>query len=696
MKKKGFTLVELLAVIVILAAILVIAVPATMKIVGQAREKSAVNSFRGYMDAIDKTVMQDDINLTSKLPKQDEDGCYLVDEINPDIKLKGIHPRADDSDDRICMRNGQIVSISEIIVDIYKLEYRDGEIYLNGKNTSVEAESIRITNEEKKAYIGYTLQLQVEVTPENGDLSKMKWASSNEEVATVDENGVVRGISKGEVKITATTRHGKSASINLKVEEKVRSITITNAETEIYEDDELQLNTEIDPPDAITTYTWTSSNPLVAIVSNEGKVIGLTSGTAEITVETGNGKTATKIITVKNPTLSIEVSPDNNTWTNGTKTVTITTPTKRKLQYKRVGTDNEWQNYTSAFTVDQNVKIKARINDGRHEDQEVEADVLKIDKVAPTCELQASGTEGQNGWYRSNIAISFKSASDKAKNAAGNEIEGEIGSQSINTPNITTDGTYTVTGTVTDKAGNSNTCSITVGRDTVNPTMDVTMSGTTQTGYIASGTTQSGYRTGATTTVTCTDDRSGVVSKTNGTTYNSGGTYPEAYTCTDKAGNTATVSKTWYIFVSSQSSVCGYYSCQNSACGTESCSVACGSYVCGSYACGSHSCTVACGTTTCSTTTTGTCYRQECEQRCTNSDGSHDHAGDCVYDHNTSYSSCTQVPYSCTQTTNYSCTKYCDSTCTDYCDSYCTSYCSSTCNKTCATAACGSKTCYHT
>ena len=43
MKKKGFTLVELLAVIVILAVILTISVPAVKKTVDSAKKKSAEN-----------------------------------------------------------------------------------------------------------------------------------------------------------------------------------------------------------------------------------------------------------------------------------------------------------------------------------------------------------------------------------------------------------------------------------------------------------------------------------------------------------------------------------------------------------------------------------------------------------------------------------------------------------------------------
>ena len=51
--KKGFTLVELLAVIVILAIILVIAVPQVLRVIDQSRRDSLRSSVRMYASAIE-------------------------------------------------------------------------------------------------------------------------------------------------------------------------------------------------------------------------------------------------------------------------------------------------------------------------------------------------------------------------------------------------------------------------------------------------------------------------------------------------------------------------------------------------------------------------------------------------------------------------------------------------------------------
>ena len=56
--KKGFTLVELLAVIVILAIIALIATPIILNVIDNAKEGAAKNSAYGYIDALEKANAQ--------------------------------------------------------------------------------------------------------------------------------------------------------------------------------------------------------------------------------------------------------------------------------------------------------------------------------------------------------------------------------------------------------------------------------------------------------------------------------------------------------------------------------------------------------------------------------------------------------------------------------------------------------------
>ena len=66
-----------------------------------------------------------------------------------------------------------------------------------------------------------TLQLTATVLPTNASDKTVTWSSNNTNIATVDQNGLVTGVASShwEVRITATTVNGMSASINVRVTE---------------------------------------------------------------------------------------------------------------------------------------------------------------------------------------------------------------------------------------------------------------------------------------------------------------------------------------------------------------------------------------------------------------------------------------------------------------------------------------------
>ena len=93
MKEKGFTLVELLAVIVILAVISLIATPMILGVIEKANKSAAIESINGIMDAAEKYMIESMItgNETSRFDfpsdtklsykgKKPESGTLLVDE----------------------------------------------------------------------------------------------------------------------------------------------------------------------------------------------------------------------------------------------------------------------------------------------------------------------------------------------------------------------------------------------------------------------------------------------------------------------------------------------------------------------------------------------------------------------------------------------------------------------------------------
>ena len=87
-KNKGFTLVELLAVIVILALIALIATPIILNVINDAKKQAAKDSAYGYMDAVEKYIVSSELE-----DKSIKDRTYSVEELNNmGVSVKGSTP----------------------------------------------------------------------------------------------------------------------------------------------------------------------------------------------------------------------------------------------------------------------------------------------------------------------------------------------------------------------------------------------------------------------------------------------------------------------------------------------------------------------------------------------------------------------------------------------------------------------------
>ena len=115
-KNKGFTLVELLAVIVILALIALIATPIILNVINDAKKQAAKDSAYGYMDAVEKYIVSSELE-----DKSIQDGTYSVEYLNSmGVSVKGSTPD-----------NGNI-EIKNSSVKSYDIGI-DGYVVSNGK-----------------------------------------------------------------------------------------------------------------------------------------------------------------------------------------------------------------------------------------------------------------------------------------------------------------------------------------------------------------------------------------------------------------------------------------------------------------------------------------------------------------------------------------------------------------------------------
>ncbi|MCI9234065.1 MAG: hypothetical protein HFH08_05700 [Bacilli bacterium] len=72
----------------------------------------------------------------------------------------------------------------------------------------VAVNAISLNKKETTIYVGNFENLKAIVTPSNASNQRLSWSSSNPEVATVNENGNIRGLKEGKTTITVSTEDG--------------------------------------------------------------------------------------------------------------------------------------------------------------------------------------------------------------------------------------------------------------------------------------------------------------------------------------------------------------------------------------------------------------------------------------------------------------------------------------------------------
>lgn len=131
--------------------------------------------------------------------------------------------------------------------------------------------------------------------------SKYTWTSSNKNVATVSNTGVVTGVYTGTATITCKVKAPKKAytlKSKITVLKPAASFEISNKITAMNLGQKSNLAGVVSPTSATDKVTWTSSNKKIATVSAKGVVTALKEGSVKITGKTLSGKTASTTIKV--------------------------------------------------------------------------------------------------------------------------------------------------------------------------------------------------------------------------------------------------------------------------------------------------------------------------------------------------------------------------------------------------------------
>ena len=205
-KNKGFTLVELLAVIVILALIALIATPIILNVINDAKKQAAKDSAYGYMDAVEKYIVSSELE-----DKSIKDGTYRVEELNKKISVKGSTPD-----------NGNI-EIKNSSVKSYDIGI-DGYVVNNGK-----VDKVSTTKSFKNGTAVY-------YNPETGnkcskEASKsttgtksgcMKWYVFNDKEGNATVNVILDHNTTANVAWNSTGSNSEMKEVKIKLEEDTK------------------------------------------------------------------------------------------------------------------------------------------------------------------------------------------------------------------------------------------------------------------------------------------------------------------------------------------------------------------------------------------------------------------------------------------------------------------------------------------
>lgn len=171
--------------------------------------------------------------------------------------------------------------------------------------------------------------IEAKCEPKDASNISFDFASSDEEVATVDKDGKVKVLKAGECDITTTLlQDGEKVTektTHVKAFYEVESITLDSNEGKLTVGNSHTIKATVAPEEvaAKTTIEWSSSNEKVATVDSNGKVTAVSSGNATITATAGE-ESANYEVTVEQPK---KVTTSNKTYTkNGSSNSSAVTP----------------------------------------------------------------------------------------------------------------------------------------------------------------------------------------------------------------------------------------------------------------------------------------------------------------------------------------------------------------------------------
>lgn len=262
---------------------------------------------------------------------------------------------------------------------------------------------------------------KVNIGKQKGVTGTLKFKSNNPKIATVNKNGTVQGIKKGNTKVVVT-RNGVNILVNISV--KTNAEIKNNGKTNkiiILNKKQLSISGKVGKQ------SYSSSNKKVATVNGKGNITAKKIGKATIKVKT-NGITLTYKVQVIRPIIrNVDKKRTISMYVNNGKTLKISGRAKgKKNRPYYLFTNNKIAKYSKGKIVGKKAgrtKLKIKVNGVW---QKITVRVLNptisvSKKNMKVCDTYVITTKGAKGTYSSNnsrvVAVNKKNGKLVAKKA---------------------------------------------------------------------------------------------------------------------------------------------------------------------------------------------------------------------------------------------------------------------------------------
>ena len=283
-------------------------------------------------------------------------------------------------------------------------------LYLNFSKKD-EIESIQLKIHNIKLEVGAKEKLIASITPNKANNAKVTWSSSNDNIVSVDSNGMIIANSPGIAIIDAQVNNLTDSCVVEVIHNNVEKIELNFYSKTMQVGDETRLVATITPSNANVDVLWESSNKSVATVDNNGNVKAISKGNAVIKAYVNNKEITCQInvneknIPVKNivldndslvmnigdvKTINAVVIPNDATdkelsWSSSDTNI-ISVNQKGQVEAKSVGDAN-----VVVTSKDGNVKVKCKVSVNKKKSNYVIVDDSKY-KIYSTIASYSSNT----------------------------------------------------------------------------------------------------------------------------------------------------------------------------------------------------------------------------------------------------------------------------------------------------------------